>query len=206
MTQGDRWRRWLFRLFIFLTAFDRWKPLGWWWRAPSCEKPVGAPKNRGLGLGTQEIPAIFEVYVGLMIKGTISRVTRFSPRNVSPYTQVIIYKLASIFVPEISITKIVSKNIPKRSTEWRVRSLNQTDEELLLWIFGRQSRPFRLENWMKLPASPWLPNKKSLDQSKEGCIRFYSTICDICSKGKHLFDPCFGHPWCFMDCLHMSLF
>ena len=77
-------------------------------------------------------------------------------------------------------------------------------EELLLWIFGWQSTPFRLENWTKLPASPWLPNKKSLDQSKEGCIRFYSTICDICSKGKHLFDPCFGHPWCFMDCLNMS--
>lgn len=109
-----------------------------------------------------------------------------------------------MFVPEISITKIASKNIPKRSTEWRVRSLNQTDEELLLWIFGWQSRPFRLENWTKLPASPWLPNKKSLDQSKEGCTRLYSTICDICSKGKHLFDPCFGHPWCFMDCLHMS--
>ena len=39
---------------------------------------------------------------------------------------------------------------------------------------------------------------------KEGCIRFYSTIRDICSKGKHLFDPCFGHPCCFMDCLNMS--
>lgn len=44
-------------------------------------------------LGPKKYPTIFEVYVGLMIKGAISRVTRFSLRNVSPYTQVIIYNL-----------------------------------------------------------------------------------------------------------------
>lgn len=57
VTQGDRWRRWLFRLFIFLTAFDRWKPLGWWWRAPSCENPLLEPLKTGdWDLGPKKYP------------------------------------------------------------------------------------------------------------------------------------------------------